>query len=70
VTVSGAEYAPGEVIYQITTGSGGWSSSDRWLPYGSYELRQLSAPSYAGESEMADIFFAITKDGDITDIPV
>lgn len=70
VEVSGTESRSGEIIYQITTGSGGWSSSDKWLPYGTYELKEISPPDYAKDAELTDTYFNITEDGEIIDIPV
>jgi len=69
VVVDGTVYAPGEVIDTITTDEYGiWTSSNNWLPYGTYGYKEVSAPTGYLLSGQIEGTFTIREDGVIVSL--
>lgn len=73
VTVNGTRYAPGEKVMSVTTDKSGKASTGHVLPYGTYEVKETTAPAgyvVNAESQTVQIRAAETKTVTVKEDPV
>lgn len=69
VTVEGRTHNPGDTIATFTTdGSGKWETANDYLPYGTYEIVEIVAPTGFLAEGVTSRTFSITTDGEIVDM--
>lgn len=69
VVVEGTEYAPGAVVYTMTTDADGWAGTPgKLLPYGSYEIIEETPPTGYLNTGIIRQPFQIREEGIIIDL--
>ena len=69
VVVEGTEYAPGAVVYSMTTDADGWAGTESGLlPYGSYEIIEKTPPTGYLNTGTIRQSFQIREEGVIVDL--
>lgn len=69
VTVDGRSVAPGEAALVVTTGDDGVATSAAdALPYGTYEIRETTAPRGYLLNEGWSVTFSVQRDGAVADL--
>ena len=69
VVVEGTEYAPGAVVYTMTTDADGWAGTlGNLLPYGSFEILEKTPPTGYLNTGIIRQSFQIREEGVIIDL--
>ncbi|MDR2515398.1 MAG: class B sortase [Christensenellaceae bacterium] len=69
VVVEGVEYAPGAVVYTLTTDADGWAGTESGLlPYGSYEIIEKTPPTGYLNTGIIRQSFQIREEGVIVNL--